>query len=314
VWTVASGVVYENGAKAGYTANVTLLLYYNGAIYQQNNAGGWWQWSGGTWAVLGGDPRSPTPTPTPTPIGSCPAPNGTITADTGTYQAGNWQAQQDEWNASGVTHTQTMSYNTTTFPNCLSASWTYPAGWNVAGWNEVYAYPHIQWLLPTATTPIRSLSVFTANYGVTIGGQTPLFDFAWDIWLQNSSISKNGTVEIMIMLHEPEFPAGSNQPYSMTVSDFTNANVFVSNGWSATSSNPGWLYVNINPTFDILSGTMDILGVFNALIAHGVLTGQETISSGNVQLGAEAVGGSGTYTLNQISYNWQLASSQKGAL
>jgi hypothetical protein len=303
VWTVSSGIIYENGGLAGYSANVTLLLYYNGYIYQQNNAGGWWEWSAGTWAVASGDPRlpPPTPTPTPTPIGSCPAPTNTITADAGTYQAGNWQAQQDEWNASGVAHTQTMSYNTATFPNCLSASWTYPAGYN-----EVYTYPHIQWLLPAATTPISSLSAFTANYGVTIGGQTALFDVAWDIWLQNSSISKNGTVEIMITLHEPMNPMGSNQPYSLTTSSFSNANVYVSNGWSATSSNPGWLYVNINPTSDILSGTMDILGVFNALIAHGVLTGQETISSGNVQLGAEALGGSGTYTLNQISYNWQL--------
>jgi hypothetical protein len=49
VWTVSSGVVYENAAAAGYSANVVELLYQNGVVYQENSSGGWWSWNGSTW-------------------------------------------------------------------------------------------------------------------------------------------------------------------------------------------------------------------------------------------------------------------------
>jgi YVTN family beta-propeller protein len=49
VWTLAGGIVYENGAKAGYSLNVTLLLYDNKIIYSENSAGSWYSWSGKAW-------------------------------------------------------------------------------------------------------------------------------------------------------------------------------------------------------------------------------------------------------------------------
>ncbi|MDQ6868656.1 MAG: hypothetical protein M3178_09720 [Pseudomonadota bacterium] len=49
-WTLSGGVVYENGQKAGATANVAELAYVNGLIYQQNSAGGWWDWVNNTWS------------------------------------------------------------------------------------------------------------------------------------------------------------------------------------------------------------------------------------------------------------------------
>ena len=56
-WSVAAGVVYVNGAPAGYSRAVTLLLYVNNTIYQRNSAGGWWRWNGSTW-VASSDPRT----------------------------------------------------------------------------------------------------------------------------------------------------------------------------------------------------------------------------------------------------------------
>src|SRR5690348_8338878 len=41
-WTLVAGQVLKNGSPAGYSANVPLLLYWNHVIYQQNNAGDWW--------------------------------------------------------------------------------------------------------------------------------------------------------------------------------------------------------------------------------------------------------------------------------
>jgi endoglucanase len=58
VWTVVNGVIYRNGKKAGYSANVVLLLYFNTHIYQKNQAGGWWKWVSGSWNSSS-DPRTP---------------------------------------------------------------------------------------------------------------------------------------------------------------------------------------------------------------------------------------------------------------
>ena len=56
VWTVTSGVVYENGTTVGFSDGVILLLYYNGLFYQENVHSDWWVWSGTTW-VSSSDPR-----------------------------------------------------------------------------------------------------------------------------------------------------------------------------------------------------------------------------------------------------------------
>jgi len=51
VWTVVGGEVYENGAAAAYSANVGLLLYYGGIIYQESKSCLWWSWSGSAWVT-----------------------------------------------------------------------------------------------------------------------------------------------------------------------------------------------------------------------------------------------------------------------
>ncbi|MFL9960551.1 hypothetical protein PQR02_05320 [Paraburkholderia sediminicola] len=56
VWTLANGSVYVNGAKAGNTYNVTLLLYCNGAIYCAGTGGQYYGWNGSTWTMCN-DPR-----------------------------------------------------------------------------------------------------------------------------------------------------------------------------------------------------------------------------------------------------------------
>jgi len=57
VWVIASGVVYENAAKAGITKGVTELLYYGGRIYAETSAGKWYSWTGSLWGASS-DPES----------------------------------------------------------------------------------------------------------------------------------------------------------------------------------------------------------------------------------------------------------------
>jgi hypothetical protein len=50
-WTIHNAIVDENGAPAGYSANVKEIVYDNSLVYQENTAGGWWDWNGTTWAA-----------------------------------------------------------------------------------------------------------------------------------------------------------------------------------------------------------------------------------------------------------------------
>ncbi len=90
-WTIHSGVVYEGTTPAGYSANVTMLVYYGGTIYQQNKAGGWWYWNGTTWVGTSNpDPGLATPSGTgSTASGSSSSSggSGSSTAASGTAAA-----------------------------------------------------------------------------------------------------------------------------------------------------------------------------------------------------------------------------------
>jgi hypothetical protein len=43
--------VMRSGKLAGFTADVALVFYYNGAVYQENTASLWWPWGGSTWPI-----------------------------------------------------------------------------------------------------------------------------------------------------------------------------------------------------------------------------------------------------------------------
>ncbi len=62
--------ILKNGTALPGTA-ATLLLWYSGSIWQSNAAGLWWQYVGGAFKKVGGDPRPPV---NPTVTVTCPSP------------------------------------------------------------------------------------------------------------------------------------------------------------------------------------------------------------------------------------------------
>jgi hypothetical protein len=64
-WSIASGTVQENGAAAGYSANVVEIAYVNGNIWQENTSNLWWEWTNGAWTASG---TSVSPLPAPITI------------------------------------------------------------------------------------------------------------------------------------------------------------------------------------------------------------------------------------------------------
>jgi hypothetical protein len=82
VWSLSDGVVLENGSDAGYSANATELAYVNGEVYQENAAGSWWGWSGGTW-VSASNPTANGCSVAPPPSAGFRVSNGQIIAPDG---------------------------------------------------------------------------------------------------------------------------------------------------------------------------------------------------------------------------------------
>jgi hypothetical protein len=76
VWSVADGVVSENGAAAGYTANVSLLLYYGDTVYQQTTSCLWWSWSGSAWVASSNPAPSITPACSSSPASASSSSSG----------------------------------------------------------------------------------------------------------------------------------------------------------------------------------------------------------------------------------------------
>lgn len=81
VYTVVNGQIAQNGTIDTRTHQVSLLLYYNGLIYQEATSQDLWfstngsAWPNSTWTQVSGDPRaviSPAPAPSPAPV---PAPS-----------------------------------------------------------------------------------------------------------------------------------------------------------------------------------------------------------------------------------------------
>jgi hypothetical protein len=60
IWTIVGGHIYENGATAGTTADVTDIIYSDGKIYQKNSFGNYFYWNGTSWPATV-NPLGPTP-------------------------------------------------------------------------------------------------------------------------------------------------------------------------------------------------------------------------------------------------------------
>jgi hypothetical protein len=89
-WTLVSSAssglqIARNGVVDSTTANVALLLWYNGVVSQENSAGGWWSWVSNAWQSIVGDPRPAAPT---TPTGRFYVSNGQIIDPTGKVWVG----------------------------------------------------------------------------------------------------------------------------------------------------------------------------------------------------------------------------------
>lgn len=168
VWTVVGGVVYENGKEAGQSTNVTLLLYDNDSLYEENSADSWYSWNGSAW-IASSDPRkthslSGTTVPAATQITDG---SGNVWAIAGGVAYLNGVASKS------ANVTLLLYDNNSVFQETSAGSWY---AWNGSAWN-------------TSSDPRATAS---AN-GTTVPAATQITDSSGNVWvIVGGIVYKNG--------------------------------------------------------------------------------------------------------------------------
>ncbi len=165
VWTVAGGVIYENGAPAGQSSNVTLLLYDNNSLYEVNSAGTCYLWTGSTWIPVS-DPRA-----TPSPNGAILPGATQITDGSGNvWTVVGGVAYENGTEAYSANVTELLYEKGGIYQENSAGSWY---SWDGSGW-RVSSAPFgngaatLSWTAPntnTNGTQLSDLSGYTVYYG-----------------------------------------------------------------------------------------------------------------------------------------------------
>ncbi|WP_250533973.1 hypothetical protein [Caballeronia sp. AZ10_KS36] len=185
--------VMVNGAAAGYSSQVVILLYYNGTIYQSNAAGNWWSWSGSTWVSVSGDPRT-------TPLLPFWGINGHDTWSQPAYTSSNWGN-----NAAAIRDLGTMAYRNGYSANYDSSTGAITSSDGNTTLSFMNAYPDITMvpvLLPrwkvaydNVTTGTET-TAYTMGYNLGVdaatklGGRVPYFGCGNEF--ENGYVSNSG--------------------------------------------------------------------------------------------------------------------------
>jgi hypothetical protein len=234
-----------------------------------------------------------------------------LISDYAEYFSGPYSANNSVWGNSGlvngVGYTQSITLNPETFPNNTTLSWSWPSTPAPGG---VYAYPEIIYgstpYQPNdgpGPTQLANFAGLSTSYSITLSSGNPnQYNAIFDLWFTSQPNGGHDTrkFELEIVAHADWTPPASNLAYTLTDSTLTNAGVYIIPGY--TGDGDTWTNITVLPQSDMLSGTISISDIIKSLIWNGVVTGQEYLSG--VAFGAEPTEGSGTLTINNLSYQW----------
>jgi len=143
VWTVIGGVISQDGANAGYSSNVALLLYFGDTIYQENKSCLWWSWNGSTWVSSANPAPSITPVCSTTVTGSTVAASVPVTSSSITTPSGDFgiQVKGDRFvSAADGSTVQIVGTNISGLETGRDWRWAAFANAGVAFWSKVLNY------------------------------------------------------------------------------------------------------------------------------------------------------------------------------
>ncbi|HXW43981.1 MAG TPA: hypothetical protein VEL03_04290 [Streptosporangiaceae bacterium] len=215
----------------------------------------------------GGAKSAPAQTPAPA-AGSttCAKPAFVTSAAMGGWADGSYYVFNNMWNVSGYSVTQTLSA-------CSYSNWYVVADMNNdSGNGAVKTYPNVQ---ETFSEPaISSFHAISSSFAET-SPHVGIYEDAYDIWI--NGIATSGSTEVMIWTENfHQSPSGSVEA---TVS-------LGGRGYSVWRTSSG-SYIAFVADTNFTSGTVNLLQVFDWLIARGWIPASSTL--GQVDYGAEIV-------------------------
>lgn len=223
------------------------------------------------------------------------------------YDANNgWIVFNNTWGSGDFTYGKDYTLTTQYDVDHLTTGTTFTWNYGDARYNytKVLGYPSVMYGSDTfnnaggVSDPAKALPVqvadldkFSSTYDVSWGGDAKGYDVSYDIWLTNKPNGdwSNITNEVMIWLHK-----GEMSTYGDLVGTYSDGT------YSAKIYHTG-TYTALVPDKDYTAGEVNIADVFKALTALGIVSGKEYVNQ--IDLGAEPWEGSGSLTINSLSYD-----------
>jgi Ca2+-binding RTX toxin-like protein len=238
------------------------------------------------------------------------------------YAKGDYTVVNNPWNngnlVNGEDYTQTVTFDTKDLTRDVRFDWDWPEK------GHVLAYPEIivgykPWgktgtnIINASISDIRN---FDVSHRLAIGGETGLFNVAYDLWLTDKPLGGQNsiTTEVMIWPHKggptdfgSEAFVGTYRQGGTTFDIFTYAHM----GDSSGDSGHTWRYVAFVPRDDILIGTVDVQDVLIELVERKLISEKDYVTG--YEIGAEVTGGKGHLTVKHISHDFETYGADGGA-
>ncbi len=205
---------------------------------------------------------------------------------------------------------ESVTFDPVNGPAGTVLAWSYPNH----GPGGTYGYPSIiwgndpLWVHPLNGAPppaqINSFKTLTANVSVTNSGNPANFDNMFDIYLTRTPADGKSNIkaEVAVFTH-----IGWSTTIKYIYQDPYMGKVGIAIGHGSFSPEYGIVPLDANNQPRDYNGTIDFKSVFKALQAQHLLTGREWLH--NFEFGSEitTLGGTGSTTVNELSYDWETA-------
>lgn len=235
----------------------------------------------------------------------------TISDDFEVYRKGLFVVDTNPWNkgdlVNGQDFTQSITYNPADLSRDVQIDWAWPhpgqSDWSVLAYPEVRAgfSAWSQTGSKAMVTQVKDLRSLTIDYDLSIRGDTPFFNVAFEFWLTRKAnpTAPEITTEVMVWLHNgklaPEEESGiryANGGYK--------ADIWMHDNWGDDSGGASntWRFVTLTPDQDQLAGQIDLHDVMVALQRKGMISGDDFFTG--YELGAEVTGGTGQLSIHSL--------------
>ena len=189
-----------------------------------------------------------------------------------TYGKGSFWALNNTWGAhslvNGVDYTQSISFDSSTFPDGVTMAWNWPMGTSVLSYPEIVYGAQQSMPAPAGTimptpTQVADFTNLSAQYSFSISGQTNNFDVGFDLWLTSQPGGGQSSIkdELMVLVHNPWSVPGTN------IGTIDNSGISVAYNWG--NSTQSWTFIQLTPSADQLSGTISFSDILKTLVWDG---------------------------------------------